>query len=321
MRSLARRAPFGVFYGLAWTIALGVMAVYYGVGVLWDRSVLGLLDDLGRWLVAHHAYISIVGICRYAVAARRPMTLLIFLYAAAPTLSALAVTAVVSGGSGVRHLLSRYRPWCGHVTAREAAPWYAVIVAGHLVLVAGYLWTMRLGAASSFDDAWRILGGSVPAAVGTALLGLVVDEGGTLEELGWRGFGLPRLVDRLGSPLAAAVVLGLLWAAWHLPELVPYVFTHQPGAWVRTFTEFFLMCAADTVVMTFFFYRTGGSVLPAILIHANWNFRSKALGAGLAQVVGFEPRFWLVLGAALLTVALAGPRLGQPRGAVRIEVA
>jgi membrane protease YdiL (CAAX protease family) len=310
MRQFVRRVPFQTFYLLAWVVALGVMAAYYAVGLVWDPSVLGLLDDLAHWLARQHAYTSILGIGRYAAAARRPIALLIFLYAAAPTISALIVTAAVSGGAGVRRLLQRHQPWCAPVRPADVVPWYVVIVAGHLALVAGYLWMMHVrGPASAADQAWRVLGGSVPAAAGVSLLGLFVDEGGTLEELGWRGFALPRLVDRLGSPLAGAIVLGLLWAAWHLPELLPYAVAHPTGAWTLTLAGFFLMCAADTVVMTFFYYRTGGSVLPAIMIHASWNFRSKALASP------FEPRLWLVLGAALLTLLLAGPRLGQPRQA------
>lgn len=39
------------------------------------------------------------------------------------------------------------------------------------------------------------------------------------EELGWTGFALPRL-QRLLGPIAAGLVSGLLWSAWHVPVVV-----------------------------------------------------------------------------------------------------
>ena len=317
---LVRRAPFVAFYVTAWLIALAVMGAYYVIGLVWDPSVFALLDDMARWIATGHSYTNIVAIARYAVHSGRPATWLIFVYAAAPSIAALVVTLRVAGREGVRALLTRYRPWNGGVTAAQAAPWYLALLAGHLALTGAYLWVAYAFAPrEAFAEAWQTAGGSVPAAIGISVLGLFVDEGGTLEELGWRGFGLPRLLDRLKSPLGASVALGLLWAAWHMPELIPYALGHPTGAWMTTIARFFVMCAADTVIMTFFYFRTGGSVLPAIMIHASWNFRSKAFGAAVTQVLGTEPRFWIVVGVAAVIVVLTGPRLGQPRGVARGE--
>ena len=51
----------------------------------------------------------------------------------------------------------------------------------------------------------------------TFLIGGVIDEGGTSEELGWRGFALPTLLGEMANPLVVAVFLGVLWWFWHFP--------------------------------------------------------------------------------------------------------
>ncbi len=89
----------------------------------------------------------------------------------------------------------------------------------------------------------------------------------TGEEMGWRGFALPRL-QRLFSPLVACFVLNLFWGPWHLflwwSEGSPVV---SPEFWVRTFLELF----AGTVTLCWFYNRSGGSILVAGIAHATAN--------------------------------------------------
>jgi uncharacterized protein len=83
------------------------------------------------------------------------------------------------------------------------------------------------------------------------------------EELGWRGFALPRLLSRW-PPLTASLLLGLVWATWHLPLLWTEGRTLDGHpAWLL-----FLDLGAKSIIFTWVFLRTRGSVLIAVLLHA-----------------------------------------------------
>lgn len=89
------------------------------------------------------------------------------------------------------------------------------------------------------------------------------------EELGLRGFALPRLQQRM-SPFAASLVLGVLWGLWHLPLLL--------GRDPVSVVAFLLLGIALTFVFTWLFNGSGGSLLPPLLLHAtqNWDERSRS---------------------------------------------
>lgn len=92
--------------------------------------------------------------------------------------------------------------------------------------------------------------------------------GGPLgEELGWRGFALPYLQKRY-SPLVASVVLGFFWAMWHAPLDIAHGFV-MPGFQGVACRAAFSMPL--TVLFTFFYNRSGGSILVAILLHTSAN--------------------------------------------------
>lgn len=99
-------------------------------------------------------------------------------------------------------------------------------------------------------------------------LPLVLLLGGPLgEELGWRGFAQPVLQDRLGWR-TASLVLGLVWAVWHLPlfYIDGTAQAHIPLA------LFLLSVVAMSVVFAWLVHRTAGSVVAALLFHTAINF-------------------------------------------------
>lgn len=144
------------------------------------------------------------------------------------------------------------------------------------------------------------------------LLGLVV--GGPLaEELGWRGYALDHLQARWNS-LVASLVLGVVWAGWHLPLFfIPGTFQYAMG-----FDHFGLFAGSIislTVIITWVYNRTGRSVLAAVVLHFCFN----ACGALLANpdrptsVLEWEARlgalaaFALVVGLVELRRSAAAP--------------
>ena len=86
------------------------------------------------------------------------------------------------------------------------------------------------------------------------------------EEFGWRGYALPAMQKRFGI-LPASLLLGLIWGMWHLPS--DYM-AYSSYGWL--FIPVFLLLGpvnltAHSVIMTFIYYRTKGSVLAMILYH------------------------------------------------------
>jgi uncharacterized protein len=115
------------------------------------------------------------------------------------------------------------------------------------------------------------------------------------EELGWRGYALPRLQSRWNA-LVASLVLGAVWTLWHLPLwFIPGLFFAD-----LSFTAYAIETVAGAVVFTWIYNSSGGSVLLAMLMHAAVN-----LAAGyMPMEVGPQATSALVWSAAALLVVL-----------------
>jgi membrane protease YdiL (CAAX protease family) len=91
------------------------------------------------------------------------------------------------------------------------------------------------------------------------------------EEIGWRGFALPRMQPRYG-PLWGTLLLGVLWAFWHLLYFLTPGHGGGPGTTLATyltnFSYFFLMVVAFAIIFTWVFNHTQGSIFVANLAHA-----------------------------------------------------
>jgi len=122
-----------------------------------------------------------------------------------PSLVGLLMTGLVNGRAGYRDLMVRLFRW------RVGLRWWAVALLTGPTLVA-----IVLLALSPFSPVFRsgiLASGDKP---GLLLFGLAVGVGaGVLEELGWTGFATPLLRRRAGV-LATGLILGTVWAAWHL---------------------------------------------------------------------------------------------------------
>ena len=85
---------------------------------------------------------------------------------------------------------------------------------------------------------------------------------GTVEEIGWRGVALP-ILQRRFTPLTSGLLVGLAWALWHLPAFA-LSGTVQSG-WA--IGPYFAGLLAVSVIMTWFFNASNGSILVAWLVH------------------------------------------------------
>ena len=91
---------------------------------------------------------------------------------------------------------------------------------------------------------------------------ILLAGGGVDEELGWRGYALPRLQQRHGA-LIASVILGLVWAGWHIPAW----FTPGSGQDAISFPVFVVSVTAAAIIFTWLYNSTGGSLPVVILAH------------------------------------------------------
>jgi membrane protease YdiL (CAAX protease family) len=100
----------------------------------------------------------------------------------------------------------------------------------------------------------------------TILIGIVIGTflGGGQEEFGWRGFAQPELQARYGA-LRAAVVVGVFWGLWHLPQFLPGGFRADwPPSMVAAY---FVGIVGFSVLLAWVFNGSGGSAWLAMLMH------------------------------------------------------
>jgi membrane protease YdiL (CAAX protease family) len=196
-----------------------------------------------------------------------------------PFLAALLVLALTEGKSGVVGLLRRMVRW------RVGLQWYAVALLLPIVVIlaAAALNVFLLGAqrTSSVAD----LGGWSSFLLLFLLSLLIPGLAGTWEEPGFRGYALPRLQFRY-SALIASLILGVLWAFWHLP----FVVTGEQ-IWI----DAILFIIEWSIVYTWLFNNAKGSVLIVMLFHAMNNTFSSAFESQMFSGADSVNQAWLRL--------------------------
>jgi membrane protease YdiL (CAAX protease family) len=238
-------------------------------------------------------------------------TILFVLKGFGPFLAAYLMTRILEGRDGVLRLRKRI------YQTRAGWQWYLFILLGIPALtVLGII--LQPGALASFQGLKPLLLVSYPLTFVAVFFG-----GGPLgEEPGWRGFALPRLQQRYGA-LWGTLLLALLWTGWHLPDFLTSAQGGGPGTGIGTFLTnfpiFLLLVLAFSIILTWVFNHTGGSIFIALLVHASINTPQVVLaplfpavgvtGLNLAALIGFGVPALLIL---ILTRGRLGYRPAQP---------
>lgn len=179
--------------------------------------------------------------------------LIVLLGAFAPSLVAVSLTAQDKGATGVQALLRHIAQW------RVPARWY--------LFAAGYMAAIKLAVAvvhRAATGAWPRFGTDPWYLVPFAVIFSIPFQAG--EEVGWRGYALPRLVARFGFA-GASLLLGLIWALWHLPQF----FIREADTYGQSFFVYGLQVVALSVAISWLWARTDGSLLLPMLLHAAVN--------------------------------------------------
>ena len=194
--------------------------------------------------------------------------LLFLLGVFAPGLVALGLTWHDEGRPGVVALLARVGRWA--VEPR----WY--------VIALGYMAAIKLVAAviaRVITGTWPDFGETPwPSMIGGIVLSTWVQAG---EEVGWRGYALPRLWQHLGLG-GAGIVLGVIWAIWHLPLF----FIPGTGSDTQSFPIYLIIVTNISVALAWVYWKTEGSLLLVMLMHASVNNTAGIVPASLPYPVG-----------------------------------
>lgn len=188
-----------------------------------------------------------------------------------PLLAALTITAMTEGKVGVRNLVNRIVKW------RVEPRYYAFAVLAPIALfVLAFL--LNRAITGTWSDLWLLGQADYLPYLGPAgLLCLWLLTYGLGEETGWRGFALPHL-QRHRSAASATLILSLLWACWHLPAFLfrdTYAELGPIG-----FPMFAFMMIFTTMVFTWLYNSTQGSVFIVIILHAVFNWLSVSEAGG-----------------------------------------
>jgi membrane protease YdiL (CAAX protease family) len=220
----------------------------------------------------------------------------ILIYASwTPNIAAFLVLGLIlREKGGIKRLISGWGKW------RVGLKWYLISLSPLFIafLAAGV---------------YIVLGGKPSSPVRplgfTLLISFILSivTGATGEELGWRGFLLPRLQEKFNA-LISTLIVGVIWALWHLP-----LWTLEGQVWEAVpYWAFALGAISSSVIFTFVLNNTGGSLLMASLIHFAMNFGLNAVG-----ILGWIPTprgMWMIASilytfTAIIIIVVSGPTL------------
>lgn len=217
-----------------------------------------IISFIGAWIIS-----SIIILISYLAIEKISFSSpLVVISAITALLPAYVVSSIYSRIPGVRDHLATY------IATRENLGYYLLALVYIPVI-------------------WLLGGARARAIVDVRSVGMLVlifftqaIHGGLSEEPGWRGFALPRLQGRF-SPLTSSIILGVLWAVWHAPGRFGGI---EAKTLEDTLVEWVLILFV-TVIMTWFYNRTEGSILVTALFHASMNTASRFLLGSLSVII------------------------------------
>jgi membrane protease YdiL (CAAX protease family) len=177
------------------------------------------------------------------------------------TLAALVISSIYSSRQGVRDMIAPITRW------RVGIMWYPIALGLWLLIVlAGNAIAQSLNMTIPLSPAWP--DHPIRLVIAESFIWYFLFGGPLNEEPGWRGFAMPRL-QRQFCPLAASLILGTLWGLWHVPLHLMGVY--YGGAWGAIIR---IQEIPRTILFTWIYNRTKGSLLISLLFHTAINTTS-----------------------------------------------
>jgi membrane protease YdiL (CAAX protease family) len=271
-----------------------------------------VLAFVGGWMVLLPTVLFESGFGLVPIALPAPAVMLLFIPAAmaGPALAAFVVSRMVEGKEGTRELRRRILRW------RVGVQWYLIAIFGvPLVYFVAASIVLGMAPLDALIEQWPLIFTSyLPKVV---MVFFIVS---LWEEIGWMGFALPRLQDRYG-PLMASVVVGVLWALWHLPAYFGSTQVVEEKVGLADLDRLLyllpllmLLAISTRIVMTWLFNSAMGSLVIVTLFHAAFNMSNNELVPDFMPELNsmFAKSAWIypVIGAlALLLIVFTKGRL------------
>lgn len=207
-----------------------------------------------------------------------------------PLVAALWMTYRQGGVTAVKHLLR------AGFQSRIAWTWWLLILALPFLLAGAAMGVSMVF--SNYQPDLALL--SQPIMILPTFVFMFFFGGSVQEEFGWRGYALPRLLQRYNS-LTASLILGAVWGVWHLPLF----YIRGASQSFMSFWVFVLLTLGFSVFFTWFYIRTAGNLFSSLLFHTAINtafsvFPPFELRAGGNQSALFYLMLVYGVGAALL---------------------
>ena len=218
----------------------------------------------------------------------------------APTLVALALIWTRQGVSGLKDLLQKMLDWRVHIG------WYlfCFFVAVPIVLLSIWTYVWLGGKKPQFNDPAQLYL-VVPAFLYVLFFSVLG------EEIGWRGYALPRLLENFNA-LTSSLILGLIWGIWHLPLFWMAGNFHAN----IPFSAFLLQVIAFSIVYTWMFVGTNGNLLLPHLFHAASNTTLGVLPILPMNTGGALRPMWIAVGLwCLVAITIAFIWISKRKGA------
>jgi len=237
-----------IFWILAYVIVWAVLGIFRLLG---DQVSIGALDLLG--MAENHDYGSVIP----------PLApwLMYFLSRIADfsfSIAGLLTIYYFMGKDGLVELWKKLTKWKIHWG------WYIFAI---LPLFLYFIATFLANGDDPTVFGTAVFNGSTVKTLLFSLQGgLLVSlflRGAMGEELGLRGFALPHLQTKL-TPFRASLIIGALWAAWHIPVLL--------GRDIVSVVAFIILAFALSFVFTLMYNGSGGSLIPGLIFHATQNW-------------------------------------------------
>ena len=194
------------------------------------------------------------------------------------------MTCVTEGKAGLRRFIRRIVRW------RVGIQWYLFVLIGIPAIM-----TLGTIVLPEIRQSFKLFENPVSELLSYLVFYLypaLLIGGPLFEELGWCGFALPRLQERFG-PMMASLILGLLWAFWHMPIWFS-------GQWtvpsILNIACYVFFITAVTFIITWLFNNTKGSVLMAIMAHASMDAFPNAILWPLFPATGRVTDYRLLYG-------------------------